>query len=260
MPTLRQCSAPKMPSPAPVSPLVGILGGMGPAATVDFYSKLVQATPASEDQDHLRVVIWADPSVPSRQRALLSGGDDPTPWLVEGVEHLMRCGAQILVSPCNTAHAYLPAVVNGRDIDFISIIDAAVDAARKVNGPGPVGLLATDGALSANLFQTALQQAGKQHVLPSASSQRSLMEVVGAVKAGVPAGQEQQILRTVVAELRDAGASTVIAGCTEISVLLADLDVDMHVIDPSHELALVTVQRARAVPQRLHRHQIGEPV
>ena len=165
--------------------------------------------------------------------------------------------AQILVSPCNTVHAYLPAVVNGRDIDFISIIDAAVDAARKVNGLGPVGLLATDGP--ANLFQTALQQAGKQHVLPSASSQRSLMGVVGAVKAALPVEQEQQTLRTVVAELLDIGASTVIAGCTEISVLLADLDVDVHVIDPSNELALATVQRARAVPQRRHRHEIGEP-
>lgn len=248
-----------MPSPAPVSPLVGVLGGMGPAATVDFYGKLVHATPASDDHEHLRVVIWADPSVPSRQRALLSDGEDPTPWLVEGVEHLISCGAQILVSPCNTVHAYLPSVVHGRDIEFISIIDAAVDSARRIDRSGPVGLLATDGALSAGLYQTALGVAGIQPVLPSPASQRSLMRVVAAVKAGVSAEQEQQLLRTVVAELQDSGVSAVIAGCTEISVLLADLGVDVPVIDPSNELALATVQRARALPRRLQRHQIGEP-
>jgi len=219
---------------------------MGPAATVDFYGKLVRATPASEDQEHLRVVIWADPSVPSRQRAVLSGGEDPTPWLVVGVEHLMRCGAQILVAPCNTIHAYLPAVVNGRDIEFISIIDAAIDAVRKVDRSGPVGILATDAALSAGLYQAALRDAGRLSVLPSSSSQEALMRVVEAVKAGASGDQEQQVLRTVVAELQDGGASTVIAGCTEISVLLADLDADIHVIDPSTALALATIQRARS--------------
>jgi aspartate racemase len=230
----------------PASPLVGILGGMGPAATVDFYEKLVRATPAREDQDHLRVVIWADPSVPSRQRAVLSGGEDPTPWLVAGVEHLLRCGAQILVAPCNTVHAYLPAVVNGRDVEFISIIDVAIDAVQQVDRSGPVGVLATDAALKAGLYQTALREACRQPVLPSSPSQAALMRVVQTVKAGGAGEHEQQVLRTVVTELQDVGASTAIAGCTEISVLLNELDTELHVIDPSNALALATIQRARS--------------
>lgn len=228
------------------SRIVGILGGMGPAATVDFYDKLVRATPASCDQEHLRVVIWADPSVPNRQEALLEGRRDPTPWLEEGVEQLIRCGAQILVAPCNTIHAYLPSVVQGRDVEFISIIDTTLEAVQERDRAGRVGILATDGALASGLFQSALGSVGKEPVLPSDSSQQELMQVVHAVKAGDAGLKQRQHVLALLSELQASGVSTVIAGCTELSVLLTALDVDVHLIDPSQVLALATIQRARS--------------
>ena len=235
-----------MPEPGRVSPIVGILGGMGPAATVDFYDRLVRATPAGQDQEHLRVVIWADPTVPNRHAALLEGGTDPTPWLEEGVEHLIGCGAEIIVAPCNTVHAFLPAVMAGRDVEFISIIDAAVDAVNETDAGGRVGVLAADGALAAGLYQSALRAANKEPVTPSEVTQRKLMDAIYAVKAGHIGVPERELVASLLREMRDEGVSTVIAGCTEVSLLLRGLDVDVAVVDPSQVLAFKTVRRARA--------------
>jgi aspartate racemase len=191
------------------------------------------------------VVIWADPTVPNRHQALLEGGPDPTPWLEHGVQRLMECGAEILVVPCNTIHAYMPAVVRGKDVEFVSIIDATVSAVTRAGPRGRVGLLAADGALASELYQSALRDAGMEPVVPPTPSQRTLMQVVYSVKAGAAGPQERQQLLSLVAELRATGVATVIAGCTEVSTLLAGLDVD-DIIDPSQVLALQTVERARS--------------
>ena len=231
--------------------MVGILGGMGPAATVDFYAKLVRHTPADRDQDHLRVVIWADPTVPSRQEALLAGGTDPTPWLEEGVRHLVGSGAQIVVVPCNTIHAYLDPVLADQPVEFLSIIDTTVQAIQR-RGAATVGLLATDGALAAGVFQSALEAAGIEWLLPTPSQQEALMGVVGAVKAGRPEEPLRARVQELLDDLRERGVATTVAGCTEISALLGDLSaagVDdggdgPDVIDPALELALRTIERA----------------
>lgn len=227
------------------SRVVGVLGGMGPAATVDFYAKLVRHTPAERDQDHLRVVIWADPTVPSRQEALLAGGTDPTPWLTEGVRRLIGSGAQIVVVPCNTIHAYLGPVMADQPVEFLSIIDTTVQVIQR-RGARTVGLLATDGALASGVFQAALDAAGIEYLLPTPSQQEALMGVVDAVKAGRADRSLHAQVQEVVADLRQRGVATTIAGCTEISTLLGDLSAgdDVDVIDPALELALRTIERA----------------
>ncbi len=249
MPTRTRSWASPVAEPSTPSRVVGVLGGMGPAATVDFYAKLVRSTPAARDQEHLRVVIWADPTVPSRQEALLAGGADPSPWLETGIRHLLRCGAEILVVPCNTIHAYLPAVLAGKDVEFISIIDATVEAVRETDPTGTVGLLATDGALASGLYQQAFVEAGMEVVVPSRSSQTALMDVVTAVKSGDTGTTQQQKLSGLLVELTEDGASIVVAGCTEASALLATMDADTRVVDPSQVLVDATIERALHVQE-----------
>jgi aspartate racemase len=219
---------------------------MGPAATVDFYAKLVRHTSAQRDQDHLRVVMWADPSVPNRQEALLAGGTDPTPWLEEGVRHLVDAGAEIVVVPCNTVHAHLRPVMAGVPVEFIDIIDTTVEAVKR-RGAKRIGLLATDGALAAGLFQDAFATAEIECVLSSPDQQRTVMELVMAVKTGRVGVEPRERMMGLLTELRDAGVTTAVAGCTEISALLDAVPSTqgIDVIDPATELALRTVERAR---------------
>ena len=111
---------------------VGVLGGMGPDATVDFMSKVIAATPAEKDQDHLRMLVDSNPHVPNRQEALLRGGEDPGPVLAAMAKGLQAAGADFLVMPCNTAHAFKDAIIEAVDIPLVSIIDVSVDACAGV--------------------------------------------------------------------------------------------------------------------------------
>lgn len=228
------------------SRLVGILGGMGPSATADFYTKLIAHTPASLDQEHLRVVIWADPTVPSRQEAILAGGPDPSPWLEAGIGRLIGCGAEIVVVPCNTVHKYLPPIMDGKPTEFISIIDTTIHAVQRDAVGGPIGVLATDGALSAGIFQEALGEAGFGIALPWPEEQTKLMDVVNRVKAGLTGPTLLQDMYSVLASLERQGARTAILGCTELSTLLASDsdDYPVKLIDPAVELAIATISRA----------------
>ena len=225
---------------------VGILGGMGPAATVDFYDKLVQSTPGTRDQDHLGVVLWSDPSVPDRTRAVDGSGPDPSPWLEEGISHLIGAGADILVVPCNTVHIYLSAIVKNFDIEFISIIDAAADAALHAHAGKSIGLLATDTTLASGLYQRALEDRGLEATLPSPEMQNQLKEAIGQVKAGNTGQEVRDVVSRILVQLNTGSTTSVIAACTEVSVILAQITGDVRIVDSSLALAQKAVERARA--------------
>lgn len=240
------------PPPAPLPhgahrrAVVGILGGMGPLATADLYRKIILATDATTDQEHLPVVIWADPRVPDRTEALLSGGADPVPWLVRGAQALAQLGADFIVMPCNTAHAFLEQVQPRVDKPFLSMIDAAVDAvARGLPDVRIVGLLATSGALASGIYQRALHARGLRAVIPDDDHQaRCVMEAIRRVKAGEtdsPAG----LLAEAGEHLAMRGAQALIAACTEIPVVLRQEHVRLPLIDATDALARLAVATAR---------------
>ncbi|UYM05653.1 cysteate racemase [Solicola gregarius] len=226
------------------SRVVGILGGMGPAATVDFYDKLVRATPARSDHEHLRVVIWSDPTVPNRHEAVRGTGEDPTPSLEYGIAQLLQAGAEIIVAPCNTVHAFLPALLVDKDVEFLSIIDTAVDAVVQTDRGHRIGILAADGAIECELYQTALRTAGKEAVVLSDTSQRRLMETIFRLKAGPPEESDVRSLTAALDELERSGVTTAVVGCTELTLLIGSVQTRLQLVDASQALARRTVERA----------------
>lgn len=226
------------------APLVGILGGMGPAATVDFYSKLIAATPAATDQEHLRVMIWADPSVPDRTRAITSGGEDPTDNLALGAQKLKDAGAAFYVVTCNGAHAFLEGVRKQVDLDYLSIIEVTTDHIAALPYASSAGLLATDATLAAGLYQRSFERAGVEPVIPDARSQQLVMEVIYAVKSGTLALEQERALVSVAEGLVEHGADVIVAACTEIPLALSADESPRPLIDPSMLLANQVVQKA----------------
>lgn len=233
------------------APLVGILGGMGPAATVDFYSKLIAATPAATDQEHLRVMIWADPTVPDRTRAITDGGEDPTDQLAAGVQKLKDAGADFYVVTCNGAHAFLPRVREKVDLEYLSIVEATTEHIAALPYASSAGLLATDATLTAGLYQDSLERAGIKPLLPSTDSQRTVMESIYAVKSGTMTLEQGQALIEAAAELVEDGADVIVAACTEIPLALSAEDSPRPLIDPSMLLANRVVQKAAAIHGRV---------
>ncbi|MCX5053557.1 aspartate/glutamate racemase family protein [Streptomyces sp. NBC_00474] len=236
-----------MTSPTGTTEVIGILGGMGPAATADFYAKLVSMTPGHSDQDHLRTVIWSDPTIPDRTEALLGTGTDPTPWLLNGGRVLREAGATVIAIPCNTAHAFVPRIADHVGLPIVHMIG---EVARHLATLRPTvrtaGLLATTGTVQAGLYQEWLDRYGIRLALPDPTSrQDEVMAAIRAVKAGKN-GAATAPLADAALQLTGQGAQAIIAGCTEIPLGLPADAVDVPLIDPAVILARALVRRARA--------------
>ncbi|MFE9451090.1 aspartate/glutamate racemase family protein [Streptomyces sp. NPDC006739] len=231
----------------PTPEIIGILGGMGPAATADFYAKLVALTPGTSDQDHLRTVIWSDPTVPDRTEALLGDGPDPTPWLLDGSRVLREAGATVIAIPCNTAHAFVPRIVDHVGLPIVHMIgEVAGHLATLRPRIRTAGLLATSGTVRAGLYQEWLDRAGIRLVLPDAASQDDeVMTAIHAVKAGTRDDTTTALLSRAARRLAERGAQAVIAGCTEIPLGLPADSLDVPLVDPALVLARALVRRAR---------------
>lgn len=222
---------------------VGVLGGMGPDATADFMSRVIRATPARKDQDHLRMLVDNNPHVPNRQEALLRGGADPGPALASMAGGLEAAGADFLVMPCNTAHAFADAITAAVDIPLVSIIDVTVAACGDA---AAIGVLATDGCITSGVFQEALAERGKRAVLPDDAETEALMRLITRIKAGDTGTDIADAMRTLAAALVARGADMIIAGCTEIPLVLKAEMVDVPLVSSTDELARATVAFAMA--------------
>ncbi|MCY4670084.1 MAG: amino acid racemase [Rhodococcus sp.] len=233
-------------SPASMSdPVIGILGGMGPAATADFYSKLVALTPGSTDQEHPKVVIWADPTVPDRTLALTENGPDPTPWLIRGARVLRESGATTLAIPCNTAHAFLPAISSQLGLPVVHMID---EVARHIRTLSPavtsVGLLATTGTVRTGLYQQWLSEYSIDVLVPGPAIQDELvMPAIRAIKSGNVGDETTDKLVRAADLLVESGAQVVVAGCTEIPLGLPADASTCQIIDSATILARALLRR-----------------
>ena len=227
------------------SQVVGVLGGMGPDATVDFMSKVIALTPADKDQDHIHMLVDHNPKVPNRQAAILGDGEDPTPTLIAMAQGLEAAGADFLVIPCNTAYVFAESVAAAVGIPLISIIDVTIDAiAARDASVSAVGVLATDGCLQSGVYQEALQRHSMRAVLPDDDELASFMTLIGKIKAGNKSDAVAARMRELCNALIDRGAQAVIAGCTEIPLVLDETMLSVPLISSTDVLAQETVRLA----------------
>ena len=231
--------------------LVGVLGGMGPLATVDFVAKLIALTPAERDEDHIPIIVSSCPHLPSRVAPILEqGARSPLPELKERLDFLLGAGARLVVMPCNTAHHWHAELVKAaRPVPFPHIADAAADELGRRGIKGKIGLLATEGTLKSGFYQDRLAARGFGCVLPTKDIMGSLvLPGIARVKANHLA-EAAPLFREAVRRLQDAGgASIVILGCTEIPAAFpaGDSWLSAHCVDANEALARATVSWALA--------------
>lgn len=236
--------------------VVGVLGGMGPLATVDFLRKLIAATPAAVDQDHVPVVISNIPQVPDRARAFRGEGESPLAAMVHSGRRLAAAGVDLVVMPCNTAHLWFDELRRAVGLPMLHLVDAAVEDACALAGPhARVGLLATDATLEAGLYvkrrRRGHQRSALQWLMPTEHEIRELvMPGIAAVKASRLDDAAASLSRAAGA-LASRGASAVVLGCTEIPLVLGAHNTPVPVIDATAALA------RRAVAWSLARRHAG---
>lgn len=227
---------------------LGIIGGMGPAATARLFQRIVEFTDVRTDQDHIDVTVLSDPGVPDRTGYLLGhpGASDFVPVLRRKAAALRDLGCEVAAMPCNTSHARLDDIARvAPGLAFVHMPRETARFAGQVGSSRPL-ILATDGTLACEIFQAAAAHAGIDCVLPDESVQRLVMEVIyDYVKAGRPA--PDALTERLVSHGAERGADGVILGCTELSMLgLPPRVGDVPVIDALDVLAWRSVLACEA--------------
>ena len=220
---------------------IGILGGMGPLATCDLFSKIIQITDASCDQEHVRICIDNNTAISDRTNAIIRHGKDPVPEMVKSAVRLQSFGADVLIMPCNTAHYFYDRILPFVDIPFLSMID---ETAKVISDRGlrKVGLLATDGTLQTAVYEKAFKKRGISIMVPPPENQVHIMDLIyNGVKAGNKEIDTKPTKKTI-EDLFRKGAQTLVLGCTELPVAFDLYGFDYPKTDPTLILASRAVQ------------------
>jgi aspartate racemase len=220
--------------------MLGILGGMGPLASADFFAKLIAETPARRDADHVPVLLLSDPRIPPRPPAILDGAESPLPVLCALRDRLVAAGATLLAMPCNTAHFWYLALAQGTAVPFISIVEAACDAVDAIApAPASVGLIATRATLVSRIYEAPLAARGHRALFPETHEQSGgIAPAIEHVKCGDARGAAR-LLVPVIESLLARGADAVILACTEMPIALdaVDAPVRARCVDANRALA-----------------------
>jgi aspartate racemase len=223
-------------------PVVGIIGGMGPEATLELMRRIIAATPANDDADHIRLLIDNNPKIPSRIRALIDGdGDDPGPVIARVATGLEASGADFLVMPCHTAHHYWPQIAAAVHIPVWHMPDLSLRWIRARFGErARIGLLCSPMLRQLGHYEARLTAPGNAMAearLLYPSRQDALLGVIRAIKANRHTAADLSVLGAAAADLALAGADVLLLGCTEFSVVANAVRSHLPIIDPLQVLA-----------------------
>ena len=225
---------------------MGVIGGLGPEATLDFYAKLLNKTNAKSDQEHFHVIINSNPKVPNRHASIAGTGPSAAPALVNSSKALKQAGADFLVMVCNTGHAYQKDIEEAVNLPFISMIEATANACLAINPKlQTVGILATDGALAANLYQNEFDKHGIKCLYPNSQEQEKLMELVFKVKANDLSQAVKTQMKDLANSLIKQGAQIIVAACTEIPLILEQKDLTKPLVNSTDALVDASIKYIR---------------
>ncbi len=234
---------------------IGILGGMGPEATLECFGKIIKNTPAKRDQDHFRVIIDSNPAVPDRTAAIVGDGQSPVPAIVAGGHALENAGADFIIIPCVSAHFFVDEIQRRINLPILSIFDAVAETiTRDYPTIKTVGLLGTTGTVKGGLFQKRLAQEKIKTMIPAEAVQSTIMEAIYDIKNAAPSRTRSEITADLVAAAdglianNPDGARAIIAGCTEIPLALGQQHLSVPYFDSLTILARAAILGGGVTP------------
>ena len=225
---------------------LGILGGMGPAASNEFVTRLVAKTPATKDQDHIPFVLWSDSTIPDRSTSMLNKDDKPLPYLLAGIQGLKIAGCTTIVIPCNTAHFWFSHLekIAAWNAKIIHIVDSVADTLRDIKiTSGKIGIIGTKATIEYGLYQYQLNKLGWECITPTREQMDTLVQpAINLIKAS-NMDQAHEMLMTIIHSLISKGAKAVVLGCTEIPLSIRENTVqDTPVINSIDSLVMSAIK------------------
>jgi len=223
--------------------VIGIIGGMGPLATADLFTRIINLTAADKDAEHVHIIIDNNPQIPDRTSAILHGTASPLPYLIESANRLKGAGADFLIIPCITSHGFYDELIKNVDIPVLNIVEETAKHLKSLSVKKSV-LLATDGTRHTNVFGKIFQNYSIDLFYPSDSVQKDVMDII---YKGIKAGEDTFDVSTVNAELlrlANQGAEMIILGCTELPLAAVKYGLIGNFVDPTEVLARAAIREA----------------
>ena len=236
---------------------LGIIGGMGPAATAYFMDLVVRMTEAETDQEHLDIMVCHIPSIPDRTGYILDPRKpNPLPYIIDNGRKLGKLGAAYLAVPCITAHYFYKDICEQIPVPIVNAVEETVTHLKQ-RGIRRVGVMATSGTLHACVFQKELERQGLEPVLPLAQRQKDVMDLIYKdIKSGRPGDMER--FARVTDELRSCGAEVIVLGCTELSIIKRDADIGAGFIDTLEVLAKASIEHCGGTVRKEYQNLISQ--
>lgn len=221
---------------------IGIIGGMGPLATVDLFKKIVTLTEAEGDNEHIHIIIDNNTEIPDRTRHILNNGENPENHLIKSAVKLEMMGADVIIMPCNTAHYFYDSIVKFIKVPFLNMIEeTAKEIMNKYPGYRRIGLLATEGTCRAGIYDRVFVKYGMEIIKPSDDRQQHVTNLIYDIKKGKTC-IDLTGMGKVLAELKSRGIDTLILGCTELPVAFQMFNIKESYMDPTRILACSAIR------------------
>ena len=216
---------------------LGVLGGMGPAATLEFLEKLLKLTGADTDQEQIPTITYNNCKIPDRNEAYLRNGESPVSELVRSAKVLESAGADIIAMPCNTAHIWFDSIRESTSVEILNMLEITSDC---IPGTAKVGIISTTPVKLSGLYSDILEKRGIPVIY--GEDQNEIMKAIYLVKSG-KLDEAKQVFMKQISQLESKGVDHILAGCTEVPVAISQSDVQSKLVDPMECLALECIRR-----------------
>lgn len=200
--------------------VIGVLGGMGPYATAEIFKRVLEATPAKKDWDHLRIIIDNNPKIPSRTRAVLFNETSPVPMMIETAKNLERAGADFIIIPCNSAHNFYKEIQKSVSIPILNIVE---ETKKRILSEIPnikkIGLLAGEAVIKGNLYGKIFEKDNIQIINVNEEQEKLVRFIIEEIKIHKNVQETKTRISDLIKILTEKQAEAVILGCTEFSII-----------------------------------------
>lgn len=212
--------------------ILGVIGGMGPLATCNFFEKIIRLTDADKDQEHIHIIIDNNTSIPDRTDYIMGHGEDPRPELIRSAIKLETMGADYIAIPCNTAHYFYEDIIKYTNVKVINMIEETVMYLRETcSEHRDYLLLSTEGTYKSGIYKRVFEKYGLRIIEPSDEDKKTIMGWIYGVKSSV-FDVTSNDFETLANKYIENKSIPVILGCTELSTLAERIDISQKYVDP----------------------------